>query len=137
MLTYRKLRPVMVVWVAAMFWSSGTAMAFTLQFGPDAPTDVVNDGHTTYGADVPTPQLFRVVIGPTEATSGTASLTTVYPVTSPAMQVQIVRPAPAVQGSGASATIVRSLSGAELLLLRQTHTVAEENQGQRQGGVKD
>jgi len=137
MLMYRKLIPVMIVWVAVALWGSGIAMAFTLQFGPDAPTDVVNDVHTTHGADVPTPQLFRVVLGHTEAMSGTASLSTAYPVTSPAMQVQIVRPAPAAQVAGASATMVRSLSGAELLLLRQTHTVANENQGQSQGGVKD
>ena len=133
---YRMLMRFTVVCAAMVCWGSGIAMAFTLQFGPDAPTDVVGDLHTTNGADVPTPQLFRVVIGNDGAYSGTASLSSAYPGVAPEMHARIVRPATAAQVPAPTSATSRYLSGAELLLLRQTHTVAE-SQGQSQGRGRD
>jgi hypothetical protein len=134
MAMYRMLMRFTVVCAAVVLWSSGTTMAFTLQFGPDAPAHVVDEVYTTNGADVPTPQLFRVVIGHEEAHSGTASLSAAYSVAVPEMRVSIGRPVPAAPAPNSGTS--RYLRGAELLLLRQAHTVAE-SPGQNRDGVRD
>lgn len=111
---------------AVVLWCSSSAMAFTLQFVPYPAADGFAATQTTNGADVPTPQLFRIVVSHDGVRHETPPHFATYPETAPDVRFQEVRPvrttaAPHTEDGMATA---RHLSGAEILLLRQAGTVA-------------
>ncbi len=121
--------PAALVLVAVVLWCGGTALAFTLQFGNGAGFEASDTAQGTTGADVPTPQLFRVVFGPDVVSHGTASASAGAPTVAPAIRFHVV---PAPHPTPAESTRprpdlgpARLLSGVEIFLLRQAHTVAE------------
>jgi hypothetical protein len=117
---------------AVLLWCSGRAMAFTLQIGAYPPVDTFAAAQTTHGADLPTPQLFRVVISRDGVRTETPPVFT-NPAAVPDVRVQHVRPVRTTEAADTrhGATTAHHLSGVELLLLRQAETVVE-NSGQGQ-----
>jgi hypothetical protein len=111
---------------AVVFWCSSDTMAFTLQFAPSATAERFEAAQTTNGADVPTPQLFRIVISRDGVRQEALPYFPPYPEVVPAVRFQEAHPVrttttpPTPPGT----TTAHHLSGAELLLLRQTETVA-------------
>jgi hypothetical protein len=123
---------VMLIAFSTMLLSSHRATAFTLRFRTVAGVTPTVSG--LEGADIPTPQLFRVAIDPSGATLGAISPIDGYGAPEPALQLQkqtvvtvtetAVATQQALQQVEKPATAHR-LSGAELLLLRKTSVVAD------------
>lgn len=128
-------RPTLVVMSIALstiLLSSHRATAFTLRFGTVAGVTSTVPG--SEASDIPTPQLFRVAIGPSGATLGTIAPTDGYGAPEPALQLQkrivVTVTETAVATQQASQQVEKPitahrLSGAELLLLRKTSVVAD------------
>jgi len=120
-----------IAYAALLLWCSGHAMAFTLQIGAYPPADGFETAQTTNGADIPTPQLFRVVISRDGVRTETPPVFATNPTAVPDTRVEHARPVQTTEAAhtGRSATTAHHLSGAEILLLRQAETVVE-NPGQ-------
>lgn len=117
---------------AVLLWCSGRALAFTLQIGAYPPADRFETAQTTHGADIPTPQLFRVVISRDGVRTETPPVFT-NPAAAPDVRVQHVRPVQTTEAADMNrvATTAHHLRGAEILLLRQAETVVDNpDQGQ-------
>ena len=123
---------VMLIALSTILLSSHRATAFTLCFGTVAGVTTTVPG--SKDADIPTPQLFRVAIDPSGATLGTISPPDGYGAPEPALQLQkrtivtVTETAVATQQALQQVeklTTAQRLSGAELLLLRQTSVVAD------------
>jgi hypothetical protein len=110
---------------AVLLWCSGHAMAFTLQIGAYPPADGFETAHRTNGADIPTPQLFRVVISRDGVRTETPPVFATNPAAAPDVRVQHTRPVQTTKAAdtGRGTTTAHHLSGAEILLLRQAETV--------------
>lgn len=127
-----------LAFAAVVLWCSGTAMAFTLHIGSNSAIDGFNSTQMTRGADVPTPQMFHVVIGQNGVSPGVPASSVGDPLAGSKVRFQVVRPPQTVAThntpQGQNTVTAHRLSGAELLLLRQVHTVAED---QSQGKARD
>jgi hypothetical protein len=121
-----------IVCAAVLLWCGGAAMAFTLQIGAYPPADGFEAAQTTHEADIPTPQLFRVVISRDGVRTETPPVFATNPAAAPDVRVQYARPVQTTEAvdTGRGTTTAHHLSGAEILLLRQAETVvANPDQG--------
>jgi hypothetical protein len=105
------------------------AAAFTVQFGRIPASEERDSARATTGADIPTPQMFGVRLGPGGMTLGPMLRSPEDTDTAPAVRFQ---PRPEPQPDDAhqtpqarTTTAPRHLSDVEVLLLRQADTVAD------------
>jgi hypothetical protein len=107
---------------------SNRAMAFTVRFGPVSVAEDAAAIHVTAGADIPTPRLFNVALGPDGLTFGpiatppeeTVTVPTVTVHNSAPSSVAAEQPTPRDRGL----TSPRQLSGVEIMLLQRAKQVA-------------
>jgi hypothetical protein len=116
-----------IVCAVVLLWCGEAALAFTLQIGAYPPADGFETAQAIHEADIPTPQLFRVVISRDGVRAETPPVFATHPPAVPDVRVQHVRPVrtTAAVDTGRGATTAHHLSGAEILLLRQAETVVE------------
>ncbi len=112
-------------------WFSSHALAFRLHLGANANPTEFHTGHTTNGADIPTPQFFRGTVGNPGAPADLTPSPDVSDVPQPDVLIvkdnttRPAQPQPAAQAHHGAPD--RHLNGVELFLLRQTQTVASES----------
>lgn len=118
-----------MAFITAVLGCSGNARAFTLRLAPVAVPGTLSDAPETAMTDLPAPQFFRFVIGPSgitlaldpafardvslESVSGLEEIRAPQPATAPTTPQARTAPLP------------RRLSGIEALLLRQTEIVGD------------
>jgi hypothetical protein len=126
---YRMTIQIMILLTIIALWLGGGAMAFTLRFGSVPGSDLSSAMPATEDTDLPTPQFFRVAIGPDGVTLGATHPSEGYNTSLP--EVRFREEYQAQSANGQESQHVSSvspdprLSGAELLLLRRVHTVAD------------
>ena len=126
---YRVTIPLLLAITIAFFWLSRPVNAFTLRLGPVSGPEASSSIPDVGGNELPAPQLLRMAISRNGMTFGVVHPSTGYqaPQTEIHYQDVQVSQAPVPQNSdqlSALATTPR-LSGAELLLLRQTEIVVD------------
>ena len=125
----RRTIQTMIIAAALALLLGGTATAFTFRLGPVAgtPSPVTAESES----DLPTPQLFQVGIGQGGVVWGVTPHGTVTPAHVQAVHLQdTLTPEPLPSQAAQQVhdeRVPRRLSGAELLLLRQTAIVAGQH----------